>query len=180
VRRPSAGTALENKQESLKFPLAATSVADGILIVGWELADGRQRPVVWRSASGDTGWTMTRLPDGGRAGAAVAVRCLDGDCEVAGRVDGKLALWRLDGDEWTRQPNVPPIPVADDEKLAPPVDVEGEATAVLTDGDRVVLAGPSTRRPTFGPTGEVTATARVGRTLYVAAGERLWQAEIGA
>ncbi len=177
VRRPSAGTALENTRESLKFPLAATGVDKGILIAGWELADGRQRPAVWRSESGGTGWDLTRLPDSGRAGAASAVRCTDSTCTVAGWVDGELALWRLRDATWTRVPDVPAVEVAQDEDLAPPVDVEGRPTEILDDGSHVVLAGATTR-PAEGPTGEVTATARVGRTLYVAAGDRLWQAEI--
>jgi hypothetical protein len=177
VRRPSAGTALANERDSLKFPLAATAVAQGILIVGWEFSGGRQRPAAWRSATGDAGWTMIRLPDPGRLGTAVAVRCHDSRCEVAGRVDGKLALWQLDGDSWTRLRDIPRVAVPDDADLPAPIDVEGHPTEILTDGDRVVVAGQEIR-PTAGPTGQVTAVAHVGRTVYVAAGDKLWQAEL--
>jgi hypothetical protein len=177
VRRPSAGTALENKRDSLKFPLAAVSAGQGILVAGWELSSGRQRPAVWRSASGLSDWTMARLPDAGRAGAAVAVRCADSTCTAAGWVDGELAMWQLRDDVWSRVDDVPAVKVAADEDLTAPVDVAGKPTEVLNEGSRVVLAG-ATKHPTRGPTGKVTATARVGGTLYVAAGDKLWQADL--
>ncbi|HWM01451.1 MAG TPA: hypothetical protein VNP92_03855, partial [Actinophytocola sp.] len=177
VRRPSAGTVLENKRESLKFPLAAAGLGQGILIAGWELSAGRQRPSVWRSSSGASDWTMTRLPDAGRAGAALAVRCTGSVCTATGWVDGKLTLWQLREDRWTRVRNVPPVPVAPEAKLTAPVETEGHPTAVVLQGSRIVLAGASLR-PTEGPTGEVKAVARLGETLYVAAGNRLWRADL--
>ncbi|HWM01664.1 MAG TPA: hypothetical protein VNP92_04930 [Actinophytocola sp.] len=183
-RQPSAGTVLENTRESLKFPMAATSLGQGILVAGWGLSDGRQRAVVWRSTAGNTGWAMTPLPDPGRVGAAVAVRCSDSTCAVTGRVDGRLAVWRLTKDTWTRLPGVPRIPVADDAKPPAPVDVDGRLTQVITDGSGVTVAMAGnerwTTRPAVGPSGQVTSVTRVGHTLYVVAGERLWQTDVGS
>ncbi len=177
VRRPSAGTALENKRESLKFPLAAAGLGEGILIAGWELSTGRQRPAVWRSSSGASDWTMTRLPDAGRAGVALAVRCTGSACTATGWVDGELAMWHLRGDSWTGVRNVPDVEVAPEAALTAPTDVEGHPTTVLSKDGQVVLAG-SSLRPTDGPTGEVRAVARLGETLYVAAGNKLWRTDL--
>lgn len=176
VRRPVAGTALENKKESLKFPLAASGVGDGTVIVGWELSGGRQHPAAWRATSGVTNWTMTRLPSG-RAGAALSVSCADTTCTAAGWVDGNLALWTLSGTTWTRVQGVPRVPVAQNTDLAPPVAVAGHPAEVLNKGGQVVLADTITR-PLTGPTGKVVASARVGQTLYVATEDRLWQADL--
>lgn len=177
VRQPVAGTALENTRDSLKFPLSAASVDEGAVIAGWELSGGRQRPVVWRSATGLTGWTMSRLPDAGRAGAALAVRCADSACLASGWVDGKLAMWQLRGGEWSRVRDVPSVAVTQNQELTPPVPVEGRPTEVLPKGSELVLAGRSLR-PVSGPTGRVTAVARVGRTLYVATEDKLWAADL--
>lgn len=177
VRQPVAGTALENTRESLKFPLAAASVGEGAVIAGWELSGGRQHPAVWRSATGLTDWTMSRLPMSGRAGAALAVRCADSTCLVSGWVDGKLAMWQLRGDKWSRVENVAPVPVAKDEDLTPPVEVDGHPVTILPKGKDLVLAGESTR-PLTGPTGKVTAVARVGGTVCVATEDKLWAADL--
>jgi hypothetical protein len=177
-RQAVAGTALENTRESLKFPLAATAAGEGALIVGWELAGGRQRPAVWRADRGVTGWRMTRLPDAGRAGAAVSVSCAGDTCTAAGWVDGRLALWQLRADRWARVPAAP-VPVSANQDLAPPVSVDGHPAEVVPDGSRVVLAG-SPARAVAGPSGKVVATARVGRTLYVATEDKLWQADLAA
>jgi hypothetical protein len=176
VRQPVAGTALENTRESLKFPLAATSAGDGTVIVGWELAAGRQHPAVWRTSRGVTGWQRTRLPDAGRAGAAVSVACTGSTCTAAGWVDGKLALWQLSGSRWTRV-RAASVPVVQNQPLAAPVSVDGDPAEVLPSGSKVVLAG-STTRSVSGPTGEVVATARIGETLYVATKDKLWQADL--
>lgn len=98
VRGPAAGT----RPGSRTFPMAATALREGILVVGWELADGKQRPVVWRSSTGGTGWTTTALPDVAAPGAAVAARCWKSVCAVAGRVYSELAVWSLTDGEWTR------------------------------------------------------------------------------
>jgi hypothetical protein len=175
-RQPVAGTALENERSSLKFPLAAASTGDGALIVGWELADGRQHPAAWHAAHGVTGWRMTRLPSAGRAGAAISVSCAGAACMAAGWVDGKLALWQLRGDRWTRL-RAASVPVSPNQELASPVMASGHPSAVLPEGSRVVVAGPSTRE-VAGPSGKVVATARVAGTLYVATEDKLWRANL--
>lgn len=178
ARQPVAGTALENRTDSLKFPLAATSAGDGAVIAGWELSDGRQHPAIWRSRTGVTGWTMTRLPADG-PGAALSVSCPDSTCTAAGWVDGNLALWTLSGDRWTRVANVPRVPVPENTALSSPVTVEDHPTSILNRGDDVVVASTSAR-PATGPTGKVVAAARVGRTLYVATEDKLWEADVPA
>jgi hypothetical protein len=175
-RQPVAGTALENEKESLKFPLAASAAGDGTVIVGWELSGGRQHPAAWRAASGVTNWTMTRLPSG-RAGAALSVSCAGATCTAAGWVDGNLALWTLSGTTWTRVKGVPRVPVAQNTDLASPTVVSGHPAEVLNKGDQVVLADTTTHA-VDGPTGKVVASARVGRTLYVATEDKLWQADL--
>jgi|tagenome__1003787_1003787.scaffolds.fasta_scaffold20961753_4 hypothetical protein len=178
ARQPVAGTALENKKESLKFPLAATSTDTGAVVVGWELSAGRQHPAVWQSATGVTNWKMTRLPADG-AGAALSVSCMGPTCTAAGWVNGNLALWTLSGETWTRAKDVPSIPVAENTDLPSPITAEGHPAEVLNKGKKVVLAETTTHEVN-GPTGKVVATARIGETLYVATENKLWRADVPA
>jgi hypothetical protein len=189
VRQSSAGTALENTPESLNFPIAATTTGSGALVAGWRLAGGRQEPAVWRSTAGDTGWTSTALPDSGKSGAAVAVRCWDGTCGVAGWVDGKLAVWQVTDGTAVRLSGSPPIAVGDRDRLAAPVDVGGRLTQFVSDGGQVKVAwadgGRWTVRDVSGPSGAVTAVVRVGDAVYLLAGSdenarTLWRAEVAA
>ena len=192
TRQSSAGTALENTRSSLSFPMAATTQGQGILVAGSQLAldaGGRQLPVVWRSTAGNTGWTSTVLPDAGQAAAAAAARCTTTVCAIAGRVDGKLALWRLADGTWTRLPGVPPIPVGDRDRLPAPIDVNGTLAQLVTDAGQVKIARLDgdrwTLRATAGPTGRVTVAATVGNILYVLAGpdentQTLWRADLAS
>lgn len=176
TRQPSAGTPLESTRESLKFPMAATALADGALVAGWRLADGgTQIPTVWRSVAGVAGWVMAPLPNAGEAGTAIAVRCWGQTCGIAGRVDGTLAVWRLAGDTWTRLAGVPRIPVADDDRLAAPFEVDGRLTQVA--GDRIATYDGTkwTDEPVTGPSGSVTAAIAVGNTIHLLAGDELWR-----
>ncbi|WNV82650.1 hypothetical protein [Umezawaea sp. Da 62-37] len=174
VRNSSAGTALENTPDSLGFPLAATTTGPGVLVAGWRLAGGKQEPAVWRSTAGNTGWSAAALPDAGNTGAAVAVRCHDGACGVSGWVDGKLAVWEVTDGAATRLSGVPPIAVGDRDPLAAPIDVDGRLTQFVADGDgvRVLRADGAgwTVRGASGPSGPVTAVARVGDAVYLVAG----------
>ena len=181
TRQPSAGTSLESTRESLKFPMAATALADGALVAGWQLADGgTQLPTVWRSAAGVADWTMSSLPDAGEAGTAVAVRCCERTCGIAGRVDGSLAVWRFADETWTRLADEPRIPVADDDQLAAPFEVDGHLTQVVSDGKGVRIATHDGTKWTVesatGPTGEITAATTVGDTIHLLAGDELWRA----
>jgi hypothetical protein len=190
VRQSSAGTALENTPESLGFPIAATTTGPGALVAGWRLAGGRQEPAVWRSAAGNTGWTSAALPDSGRSGAAVAVRCWDGACGVAGWVDGELAVWRVTGGTTAvRLSGAPRIAVGDRDRLAAPVDVDGRLTQFASDGGRVKVAQADgdrwTVRDATGPSGAVTAAVRLGDAVYLLAGsdenaQTLWRADVAA
>jgi hypothetical protein len=192
TRQNSAGTALESGQHLLGFPMAATALEQGILIAGWQLpldADGHQQPVVWRSTSGNTGWTKSLLPDAGQTGAALAVRCWSTACGVAGRLDDKLAMWRLADDAWVRLAGVPPIAVRDRERLTAPIEIDERLVQVVSDGGQVRIARADgdgwTVRAAAGPTGTVTAVTRVGNTIYLLAGpdeptQTLWRTDIAS
>jgi hypothetical protein len=145
--------------------------------------------MVWRSAIGNTGWTATPLPDAGKIGVAAAVRCWDSTCAVAGSVDGKLAVWRLTGDTWTRLPGAQPIAVAEDAHLTAPIDIDGATVHIVAEDGQVKVAradnGQWTVRTVSGPTGTVTATARIGGTVYILAGpdednQTLWRVDADA
>jgi hypothetical protein len=193
LRQSSVGTPLESAMESLGFPMAATGLERGIVIAGWQLAvesgTSRMRPVVWRSSSGNTGWTSTPLPDSGQTGSAVAVRCRAATCGVAGHVDGRLAVWRLAGDAWTRVPGTPPIPVGDRDRMVAPIELDGRLTQLVPDGGKIKIARADgdrwTLRELSGPSGMVTAATAVGDALYLLAGpdentQTLWRVELGA
>jgi hypothetical protein len=189
VRQNSAGTPLESTRDALSFPLGAANLGQGIMIAGWELTGGKQVPAVWRSATGATGWVNAKLPDAGQAGQALALRCWADTCVISGRVDGKLAAWRLTGDTWARLAGVPDIGVGDRDKLVAPVEVNGRLVQVVPDGGHVKIARADgdrwTVRDTTGPSGTVTAVTAVGDTIYVLAGpdedgQALWKVDIGS
>jgi hypothetical protein len=178
VRQSSGGTPLESTRESLKFPMSATTHGADVLIAGWQLVRGRQQPVVWTLRAGRI--TLTGLPDGGRAAMGITVSCAD-TCAVAGRVDGRLAVWRQAGNAWRRVADVPDVPVGDDDRPVPPF---GDTLVYADRGIvRVATLGGDVR-DAAGPTGVVTAVARVGDTTYVLAGpggnnQTLWRADRG-
>ena len=185
VRRSSTGTALQSTRSHGVFATAATAFGPGVIVAGWEIAsDTGQTPVVWQSGPDGSGWNKTVLPDAGKAGTSTALRCATTTCAVAGRVDGNLALWRLADGRWSRVPGLPPIAVADSDRLAAPVDVDGSL-----DRDRG-RPGPGEDRRNGGdhvdarrggPRAEpVTAAVRVGPSIFVVAGDRLWQADAAA
>ncbi|HEY0641756.1 MAG TPA: hypothetical protein VGD67_29355, partial [Pseudonocardiaceae bacterium] len=111
-------------------------------------------------------------------------------CDAAGRVDGRLALWRLDaGGSWTEATGLPAIAVGDTDPLAAPVEFGGARTTVLPDGDDLTLLRAEgdrwTVRRVTGPTGRVTALAVAGNVLYLVAGpdadhRGLWRADLSA
>ena len=182
TRRTSTGTSLESTRDALKFPMAATARGADVVIAGWQFAKGRQQPVVWTLSNGVA--TLTRLPDSGKLGNAITVTC-ENTCEIAGRVDGELAVWRGSGNAWRRVPDVPRVPVGDKDRPPAPL---GD-TLVYSDRGSVRIATLSGgTRDAVGPTGVVTGVARVGDSLYVLAGptndsqdnnQTLWRAELG-
>jgi hypothetical protein len=189
TRQTSSEPALASTRELLGFPIAATALGKGILAVGWQLAGGAQQAVAWRSSSGTTGWTRTALPGTGADPSANAVRCAGDTCAATGRSDGKLAIWRLAGDTWSRLPNVPPVPVGDRDKLTGLLDLDGRLVQVIAENGQVkILRADGDRWTTLtaaGPSGPVTAAVRVGNDVYLVAGadensQTLWRADIGA
>jgi hypothetical protein len=192
VRQESAGTPLESTLDELGFPVAATALGQGILVAGWELTskpNSGPTPAWWRSSNGVTGWTKSPLPDGGHDGAAMSVHCWESTCAIAGRVDGKLAVWRLSGDQWTRVANAPPIPVTDKDHLAEPLQVDGQLTILVAEAGQVKIARTDgtkwTVKTATGPTGTVVSTAQVGNTVYLVAGPddnhlALWRVDAAA
>jgi len=182
ARQSSTGTALESTRAALKFPMAATTYGEEVVIAGWQLVKGVQQPVVWTLRDGTA--TLTPLPDAGKLGNAITVTCED-TCSVAGRVDGKLAIWQGSGNTWRRVSDVPEVPVGDKDRPPPPL---GD-TLVYSDRGNVRIATLSGgTRDAAGPTGVVTGVARVGDSIYVLAGpsndnqdnnQTLWRAESG-
>lgn len=176
-RQESAGTPLESTLDLLSFPIAATDLGKGILVAGWALTskpNSGPTPFVWQSADGVTGWTKGELPEPGRDGAAMSVRCWESGCGVAGRVDGRLAAWRLDNGQWARLTGEPPVPVSDKDHLAAPLRIGGKLTLLVSEGGKVKVAQSDgakwTIRDANGPTGTVIAAAQVGDAVYVVAG----------
>lgn len=175
-RQSSTGTALESTRDSLKFPMAAAAHGREVVIAGWQLVKGRQQPVVWTLT--DAGATATPLPDAGRTAVAGTVTCAH-TCEIAGRVDGRLAVWRGAGNEWRRVADVPDVPVGDRDR--PPAPDGG--TLVYSDQGAVHIGRLGEQmRAARGPSGVVTAVERVGDSTYVLAGpddndnRTLWRA----
>jgi hypothetical protein len=175
TRQNSAGTALESTRAVLTFPMAAAADGADVVIVGWQFADRRQQPVVWTLRNGTA--TAAPLPDAGRLGVATAVTCAD-TCAVAGRVDGRLAVWRRAGNAWHRVADVPDVPVGDQDRPPAPV---GDTLVYADRGVvRIATLGGDVR-DARGPTGVVTAVMRVGDTTFVLAGpdnnnQTLWRA----
>lgn len=179
IRQSSAGTALQSTLEALKFPMSAVAHGADVVIAGWQLAKGKQQPIVWTLRDGVA--TLTPLPDAGKSGMAITLTCAE-TCAVAGRVDGRLAVWRGSGNAWRRVADVPDVPVGDDDRPVPPL---GDTLVYSDRGTvRVATLGGDDIRDAAGPTGVVTAVARVGDTTYVLAGpdkdnQTLWRAGRG-
>ncbi|MFC4858664.1 hypothetical protein ACFPCV_34640 [Actinophytocola glycyrrhizae] len=182
TRRSSTGTPLESTGAALNYPMAAASRGAEVVIAGWQVVKGVPRPVVWTLRDGTA--TPVPLPGNGRIGTAITVSC-EKTCSVAGRVDGRLAVWQGGGDTWRRVPGVPEVPVGDRDRPPPPL---GD-TLVYSDRGTVRIATLSGgTRDAAGPTGVVTGVARVGDSIYVLAGpgndsqdnnQTLWRAGTG-
>lgn len=177
-RRSPAGTPLESTRDSLKYPESAVAHGADVVIAGWVVEKGKQRPVVWTLR--DDKATLTPLPDAGRTGTGIDVSCTD-TCAIAGRVDGKLAVWRQSGNTWRRLSDVPDVPVGDSDRPVAPV---GDTLVYSDRGNVRVATLGGEARDAAGPTGVVTAVARVGDTTYVLAGpnednQTLWRADRG-
>ena len=184
LRQRSTGV-LESTAGLQVGPRSGTSVGASVVLVGSaiRLAPGvvEQRATLWRSASVNQGWRRLELPDAGQRSEAVAVSCTVRRCLVNGFVDGKLALWTVEGDTATRLPGVPEIAVEDKDDLPAPLDVDGAAVQVISDGGRVKVlrnrdAGWAVR-DSEGPQVPAIRVALVGRHLYVVA-HGLWRVDL--
>lgn len=175
IRQSSAGTALESTPTEMTGARSVTSLGAGALVSGSVIRLGngevRKLPAVWRSASGNSGWSRIDLPEAGRAGEAVAGTCAAESCTIVGWVDGKLPVWRLDASGARRLDGVPTVSVTDADELAAPVLVDGLAVLLVTDhdspGTAALLREGSrgwSREP--GPGGSVAAFTAVGAALY--------------
>lgn len=176
-RRPSTGTALASTRAAQGFATSAAVCGGGVVVAGWQINGARQTPVVWRSGTGDGGWTRTPLPDAGARGGAVAVSGDAAGCAVAGHVDGRLALWRSSGAGWARVPDLPAVPVGDRDPLPAPVSIDGRLVQLAGDPPGVVGVDDPDVTPLTGVTGRVRAAVAVGGAVYVVADEpaRLWR-----
>lgn len=177
LRQPSDGTSLASTPTALMSARSVAAWGDGALVLGsvLNLADGpiRTRPVLWRSTSGNSGWTRIDLPDAGQAGEAVSAACTALECTIAGWVDGHLAVWRLGGDGGGAQRvvGIPPVAVRDNDPLPAPVIVDGRAVLLVSDqgssgNAAVVVEGPSGWSQSPGPWGSVVAFTAIASTLY--------------
>lgn len=176
VRQPSAGTALESTPTQLMGARSVAAWGSGALITGSvvRLGDGavRKVPAIWRSTTGNAGWTRVDLPDSGQAGEAVSAACTEAECTVAGWVDGRLAVWRVGADGGARRVDgIPSVAVRDSDLIPAPVFVEGRAVLLVTDHDSsrnatVVVEGRTGWSRGPGPWGTVQAFTAIGSTLY--------------
>ncbi len=175
TRQDPAGTALESTPALLVGPRGATDDGAGVLVTGSALHLDQgvgQTAAVWRSAGVNAGWHRIDLPEPGTHSESVSARCDGGgDCLVTGQVDGRLALWSLQGDTATRHTSVPDLAVGDQDVIPGPIGNGGPDTVVVSPSAKgtVVLSSAAEGWATSaGPTGQPVAAARVGDRLYVA------------
>lgn len=186
VRQDPAKTALQSTPELLVGPGYGTTSGNGIVLVGAQvrLAPNvvQQEAAVWRSTSVNTGWSRVTLPEPGNRSQANTARCTDTVCTISGFVDGKLALWQLEGAQGKRLGGVPSIPVGDKDKLPPPVVVDGKTYQLVAEGNKVKVVsgqdGSWTVQESSGAEGPVKDAAVIGKTLYLIAGTTLWKTTI--
>jgi hypothetical protein len=180
TRQEPAGTALESTTTLLVGPRGATRDGDGILITGSALHLDQgvaQTAAVWRSSGVNTGWHRVDLPDVGTHSESVAARCGTPQatgCAVAGQVDGRLAVWTLDGDRATRQTGIPTLVVGDQDIVPAPMAAGSTTLLVSPNGATAALLSGSGSADgaewalSEGPTGLPVAAAVVDDRLYVA------------
>jgi hypothetical protein len=124
---------------------------------------------LWRSTTLNSGWRRLDLPQAGKSSEAESVRCDGGHCFVAGRVDGRLAMWDLTGDTATRLAGVPAVVVGDSQPLPAPLNIGDHLVQLAVMQHHVValVRNRSAWSVSSGPNGEPTTAALVGRHLYI-------------
>jgi hypothetical protein len=178
VRQESAKTPLQSTPSLLLSPDYGTVFGNGLVLVGSQvrLAPNvvQQEAAVWRSTDVNQGWSRLALPEPGDRSQANTASCTDKVCTISGFVDGKLAIWQLEGARVKRLGGVPAIPVGDKDKLPPPIELDGNLYQVVAEGNKVKLLsghdGNWTVRESTGPEGAVTDAAVLGKKLYLLAG----------
>jgi hypothetical protein len=144
-----------------------------------------QRAAVWQSTELNSGWRRLDLPEPGQRSDAVSAGCTAGRCLLSGSVDGRYALWSVEGGTASRLTGLPDLAV--DEKTAMPAPIllgdhvvaiapTGERSGLLVGGDRPWTGSP-------GPGGLITSSALVGDWLYVLSSAdggpaRLWRCPV--
>jgi hypothetical protein len=192
VRQESAKTVLQSVPSLLVGPNYGVAAGNGIVLVGSQvrLAPNvvQQEAAVWRSTSVNQGWSRVVLPEPGDRSQANTASCTAKLCTISGFVDGKLAIWQLEGSQGKRLGGVPAIAVGDKDKLPPPVDDGGHLYQVIAEGNKVKVVsghdGSWTVQQSTGPEGVVKDAALVGKTLYLVAGPAdkpatLWKTTLG-
>lgn len=178
IRQKVAGTALQSKADLLVGPTSSAVSGAGIVLAGSQVKLGpnlvEQHAALWRSTQLNQGWSRLELPDGGARSEARAVSCTATVCLASGYVDGKLAIWKIEGDKASRYQGVPQFAVGDKDKVPAAVESDGKLIQVVADGDKVkVLTGTGnqwTVRDATGPSGQVAQTVQVGGALYLLSG----------
>jgi len=184
IRQDPAGTVLQSTADLQLGVRAGAASGDGLVLAGSQLklspGEVRQQAAVWRSTALNQGWRRLVLPDEGKISEALAVRCDGPVCVIAGHVDGKLALWRLDGDQASRVDGLPDIALGEKPELAAPIDVGGRTIQVVASNGKVVVVSGGTLKDSQGPAGPVADAAIAGKNLYVLAGDpvALWRADV--
>jgi hypothetical protein len=175
TRQDPAGTALESTATLLVGPRGATGDGDGLLVTGSALHLDQgvaQTAAVWRSSGVNTGWHRVDLPAAGTHSEAVSAQCsaTAGSCLVTGQVDGRLALWDLQGDTATAQTGLPAIGVGDQDVIPRPMPAGPHSLVVSPSSGRSVVLSNAAQgwAVSAGPTGLPVAAALVGERLYVA------------
>jgi hypothetical protein len=169
---------LESVKTLLLSPSYGTAAGDGILLVGSQVrldSKVKQETAVWRSTKVNDGWSRIELPELGDRSQGNTATCTSSTaCTISGFVDGKLAIWQVDGGQGKRLANVPAIAVGDKDKLPPPVVADGHVYQLIAEGNKVKVVsghdGSWTVQESTGPEGVVTDAALIGKTLYLLAG----------
>lgn len=181
-RAPGLASEVTVAGSELTTPGAVGVRGDEPVVVGWttHLGGGRVdlRASFW-SPFGAT-WHEVRLPSRGDAQAR-AVTCGDAVCTVAGAMDGRLALWTVDGADVRTLPS-PDVAVAPRE---PVIAVRAGSAVCVSVGEgtstRLVWVDGRSVTAVDGPPGVVTSLAASGsRVVALVRGAdgatRLWSA----
>jgi hypothetical protein len=191
VRQNVVGTALQSTATLLVGPTSGTISGDGIVLGGSQVKLGpnlvEQHAAVWRSTRLNQGWSRLELPEAGTRSEVRAISCTATTCLASGYVDGKLAIWKIEGDKASRYQGVPQFAVGDKDRVPSAVESGGKLIQLATDGGKVkVLIGDGnqwTVRDATGPSDQVAQTVKVGDALYLLSGPvggplTLWRAVV--